>query len=69
MGIWKLKGCPRCGGDIFLERDEDRWYEQCLQCSYVHELKDIAEFYEQSGERAKESTLAGETQRRKRPQS
>ena len=27
---WQLKGCPRCGGDLYLE-EEDREYI-CLQC-------------------------------------
>ncbi len=30
--------------DRLVDRDLDGWYEQCLQCSYRHELKDIAEF-------------------------
>ncbi len=47
MGMWKLKSCPRCSGDIFIAKDLDGWYEQCLQCSYRHELKDIAEFKKQ----------------------
>ena len=42
MGIWKLKSCPKCGGDMFLDTDIDKsWYEQCLQCSYRHELQSI----------------------------
>lgn len=44
---WKLKGCPRCGGDIFLDTDSDYWYELCLQCAYRRELKDISEFGKQ----------------------
>ncbi len=48
MVAWKLKGCPRCGGDVFLDRDEEnRWYEQCLQCGCFNELKDIAKTKEQ----------------------
>ena len=35
---WVLKSCPRCGGDIFIDRDLDGWFEQCLQCSYRKEL-------------------------------
>ena len=54
MAVWKLKSCPRCGGDLFLDRDEGKWYEQCLQCSYLRELKDAAEFRTQSVEREKE---------------
>ena len=63
MAVWKLKSCPRCGGDTFLDRDEYEWYEQCLQCGYVHELKNVTGFYKRSGEREEEPALAGETQR------
>ena len=41
MTKWKVKSCPRCGGDMFVERDLDFWYEQCLQCSYRVELKNL----------------------------
>ncbi len=54
MTRWKVRSCPRCGGDIFIEKDLDGWYEQCLQCSHRHELRDIALFQEQP-------ILAGET--------
>ena len=40
--IWRLKGCPRCGGDLFLEKDyEVGYYLECLQCSYTRELESI----------------------------
>ncbi len=52
---WKLKGCPRCHGDVFIDRDmENNWYEQCLQCSYRRELKNLHEFKEQSSRKQKE---------------
>lgn len=35
MPKWKLKGCPRCQGDLVWE---DR-AEVCLQCGYRRELK------------------------------
>jgi hypothetical protein len=31
MGRWRLRGCPRCGGDVHLERPGE-W--SCLQCGY-----------------------------------
>jgi predicted nucleic acid-binding Zn-ribbon protein len=34
MAKWKLHSCPRCNGDLFIERDLDDWYEECLQCGY-----------------------------------
>jgi len=38
---WKLKSCNRCGGDQFVDRDADGWFEQCLQCSHRRELRDL----------------------------
>jgi len=32
---WKLKDCPRCGGDIFMDIDENGWLGHCLQCGYM----------------------------------
>lgn len=46
---WRLKKCPRCGGDIFIDRDMDIWYEQCLQCSYSYEINNPFEPKEQRG--------------------
>lgn len=37
---WKLKSCTRCGGDLFVDRDMDGWFEQCLQCSLRREPKE-----------------------------
>ncbi len=53
MSRWRLKGCPRCGGDLFIEKGFDNWYEQCLQCSYRLELRKI--------NREKDSVPAGRT--------
>jgi len=44
MNRWRLKSCPRCGGDLLIERDLDFWYEQCLQCSHKTELKPVHEY-------------------------
>jgi len=33
---WTLKGCPRCGGDLYAE---DGGFT-CLQCGYHLEVKD-----------------------------
>jgi predicted nucleic acid-binding Zn-ribbon protein len=32
----KFKGCKRCGGNLFLERDSDGIYATCLQCGAVY---------------------------------
>ena len=43
LSIVKFKGCKRCGGDLFLERDSEGTYISCLQCSaiYVRRLAPI----------------------------
>jgi len=43
LHVIKTKGCKRCGGDLFLERDTEGTYITCLQCSatYVKRLEPI----------------------------
>ena len=53
LGILKLKGCPRCKGDIVLERDHWGWYEQCIQCGYLRDLENPVAVSEQSSEAEK----------------
>jgi hypothetical protein len=36
LHIVKYKGCKRCGGDLFLERDSEEIYVSCLQCGAVY---------------------------------
>ncbi|MGD0794823.1 MAG: hypothetical protein ABR958_04420 [Dehalococcoidales bacterium] len=36
MNVVKFKGCRRCGGDLFLERDPDGISITCLQCSATY---------------------------------
>jgi predicted nucleic acid-binding Zn-ribbon protein len=37
--MWILKGCQRCGGDVFIDKDEyGWWYKGCLQCGWRDEL-------------------------------
>ena len=38
MALW-IKGCPKCKGDLYSDRDIMGYYRQCLQCGYT--------FYEQ----------------------
>lgn len=35
------KRCPKCRGNLFLERDLQGWYEGCLQCGYAFNLPDL----------------------------
>ena len=61
MKVWKLKSCPRCRGDLFMEKDHYGWYEQCLQCGF---LKDLDTIYE-SGEKGNERVTKWERHRKK----
>jgi DNA-directed RNA polymerase subunit M/transcription elongation factor TFIIS len=37
---WRLRSCPRCGGDIMIYDDYEGWHETCLQCGYSTTLED-----------------------------
>ena len=37
--MYRFKSCPRCKGDIRLDSDQYGWYEECLQCGYMHDLE------------------------------
>ena len=56
--MWRFKSCPKCKGDIYLEKDIDGWYERCLQCGYNRDLKYVVEVREQPTE-TKELATAG----------
>lgn len=32
---WRLGGCPRCHGDVFLDSEDGQVLGHCLQCGYV----------------------------------
>jgi len=57
MVTWKLKACPRCKGDIFIGQETDGWYEHCLLCGYVREIKTVAP--KSSGESSAEENESG----------
>lgn len=38
MAVWNMKGCPRCGGDTFLDEDLGAVYEHCLLCGYSRQV-------------------------------
>lgn len=39
--MWRLKGCPKCKGDLYFDRDRNGWFEECLQCGHVQYLEGI----------------------------
>jgi DNA-directed RNA polymerase subunit M/transcription elongation factor TFIIS len=60
--MWRFKGCPKCGGDLFVDYDLNGWYEECLQCGYLHDLRTVLEVREQKAEKSgqkRELALAG----------
>ena len=36
--IMRLRVCPRCGGNLMMDRDFDGYYKRCIQCSFEAEL-------------------------------
>jgi hypothetical protein len=42
MTVWKLKSCPKCGGDLHIDRDLENWFACCLQCGHERLLNDPA---------------------------
>jgi hypothetical protein len=59
MVMWELKKCPRCGGDMFIDRDIYGWYEKCLQCSCCCELRGLDEIQQSAVQ--KDKSHAGTT--------
>lgn len=43
------KRCPKCGGNVFLDRYPDGWYEQCLQCGHTLYLETIVDARVEAG--------------------
>jgi hypothetical protein len=43
MGRLISKPCPKCGGNLYMDKDYHGWYEQCLQCGLMHDLELIYE--------------------------
>ena len=44
MGKLNTEGrCPKCGGNLYIDRDFNGWYEECLQCGLI---KDLVVVYE-----------------------
>ena len=61
MAMWKLSKCPRCGGNIFVDIDIDGWFEECLQCSYRHDLKSIVDYEARPHSKGEENISVNES--------
>jgi len=42
-----------------LQRDNYGWYEECLQCGYVHDLLTVAEAEQRQAEEKKSEVVPG----------
>jgi len=49
----RFKSCPRCKGNVMVDRDYYGWYKQCLQCGYQRDLKDMGEVQQRQTQEAK----------------
>jgi len=36
--VFYFKGCPRCKGDVYVEKDSYGTYRKCLQCGRTQDL-------------------------------
>ncbi|HAS05089.1 MAG TPA: hypothetical protein DCR71_04995 [Dehalococcoidia bacterium] len=41
MVMWKAKKCPKCGGDMYIDVDENIWFDHCLQCGYMKNITEV----------------------------
>ena len=37
--MFYFKGCPRCKGDVYVEKDSFGTYRKCIQCGRMQELE------------------------------
>jgi Zn ribbon nucleic-acid-binding protein len=57
--ISRLDRCPKCKGYVMLQRDNYGWYEECLQCGYVHDLLTVAEAEQRRVEEVMKEVISG----------
>ena len=59
--MWKLKSCPKCEGDLYLDWDMDGWYVQCLQCGYLSDLSGMLKAKKEVAKKEKGLVRIGST--------
>ena len=57
--MWRLKGCPKCRGDLYVDKDHDGWFEECLQCGYEAYLQPVVEAREMHSTADRQLVSAG----------
>ncbi len=61
MAYWKLKSCPRCRGDVYVENGDYNSTASCLQCgarSYALKRPNIEQALERPVEEAQRELVA-----------
>lgn len=53
----KLRSCPKCRGDIRIDKDMYGWYEECIQCGYLGYMEDMLDGKVYQTEQTRDSTL------------
>jgi hypothetical protein len=43
----RFKSCPRCKGNLYVDRDIHGWYQGCIQCGYLKNLPNLPLSYKQ----------------------
>ena len=39
----RFKACPKCAGDLYVNKDVQGNFLNCLQCGYLKDIKEAAE--------------------------
>ena len=42
----RLTSCPKCKGNVMIDRDEYGWYEYCVQCGHTRDMGSVVEAHE-----------------------
>ena len=64
-GGFLQKRCPRCEGNVYLDKDHYGWYEECLQCGYTRDLQAIVDARKRESEAILSKPREASAQRRK----
>ena len=54
-----FKGCPKCHGDLYLNKDMYGKYISCLQCGYMKDLPPESMELKESAVESREPVTAG----------
>lgn len=49
--------CPKCGGNVYLEKYNDRWMVRCCKCNYQTALYPTKELAQKAWEEKKHEVL------------